>query len=44
MLKQNVIKNKIITLKTNFRLYETNELKKKKTQYTDIVLVLFIPF
>lgn len=35
----------MITLKTNFRLYETNELKKKKkTQYTDIVLVLFIPF
>lgn len=30
LTKQNVIKNKIITLKTNFRLYETNELKKRK--------------
>lgn len=45
LTKQNVIKNKIITLKTNFILYETNQFKKKmKTQYTDIVLVLFIPF
>lgn len=29
LTKQNVIKNKIITLKTNFILYETNQFKKK---------------
>lgn len=44
LTKQNVIKNKIITLKPISYYTKLINKKKMKTQYTDIVLVLFIPF